>query len=220
MQRGECTALKDKVPVRPAKSNHAWHDKRIRARVFETVNGEEVPVHKGGTIYVNPNKASPHSLPYIIQYDDPEESDEEVHPKGPEDHIELLHVEPSQPDPEKEYRGRLRSALRIQGLILIHSNETQPDKEITSTGAWTLTRSACMGDTVERHVIEVHDPRGKWVGDILPERATILLEKFTEATRDSSTHREMNPGTFPHEIGLLLLRYQSGKKSLEAKELK
>jgi hypothetical protein len=187
VHQGECTALKDKVPVRPAKSNRAWHNKRIRARVFETVDGEEVPVYKDGTIYVNPNKASPHSLPYIIQYDDPEESDEEVHPKGPEDHIELLHVEPSQPDPEREYRVPLRSALRTQGLILIHSNETQPYKEITSTGAWTLTRSARTGDTIEGHVIEVHNPRGKWVGETpetdSPERATILLEKFTEATK-------------------------------------
>ena len=40
-----------------------------------------------------------------------------------------------------------------------------------------------MGD-VTTHVVEVHDPKGNWVGDVSLGRATTLLNRFTIATRD------------------------------------
>ena len=32
--------------------------------------------------------------------------------------------------------------------------------------------------------MEVHDPRGKWVGDVSPDRAATLLDRFTIATEN------------------------------------
>ena len=71
------------------------------------------------------------------------------------------------------------------------------------------------------HVVEVHDPRrGKWVGDISLDRAALLLDKFTVATRDLTFCGCLKPGTFQHELGLLLLRYQSGRKISGSKRVK
>ena len=70
------------------------------------------------------------------------------------------------------------------------------------------------------HIVEVHDPRGKWVGDISPDRAALLLDKFTVATRDPTLRGRLKPGTFQQELGLLLLRYQSGRKVSGSKRVK
>ena len=37
---------------------------------------------------VNPDKTSTNNLPYVLKYDDPLESDEEVDPRDPEDYID------------------------------------------------------------------------------------------------------------------------------------
>ena len=77
-----------------------------------------------------------------------------------------------------------------------------------------------IGD-VTTHVVEVHDSKGKWVGDVSPDRATTLLNRFTIATRDPHLRgRLIKPNTFPHELGLLLQRYRSGKMITGSKTVK
>ena len=212
VRRGECAAPKDLASIRPACSNRVWNNKRVRARVFVEVDGEEVPEFKEGTMYVNSDKTTPGALPYVLKYDDPLESDEEVDPSSPDDHIEALHTTQAQPDPEAEYRKALRESIRTEEVLIIHSDETQPDRENLPTGEWTIAKSSHTVNRIVTHVIEVHDPRGKWVGDISPDRAALLLDKFTVATRDPVTCERLRPGTFQQELGLLLLRYQSGKR--------
>ena len=214
-QQGESSAIKDKLPVRPATSHRAWNNKRVRARIFVEENGEQIPIFKTGVMVVNPDKATPGALPYVIRYDDPSESDEEVNPNDPEDHIEPIDHTPPPPNPETEYRKPIRDTIRSQNLLLIHSDETQPDRENIPTGDWTMVEHS-----TNAQVIEVHDPRGKWVGDISPDRATILLQRFTVATNDPSVRKRLTPGSFQQEVGLLLLRYQSGKKITGNKKVK
>jgi hypothetical protein len=48
---------------------------------------------------VNPDKTSTSNLPYVLKYDDPLESDEEVDPRDPEDFIEEIYVTRTEPDP-------------------------------------------------------------------------------------------------------------------------
>ena len=215
IRQGECTALKDKISVRPSTSHRAWNNKRVRARIFVEQNGEQIPIFKDGTMVVNPDKATPGALPYIIRYDDPSESDEEVDPNDPEDHILPIHTAPTPSHPESEYRKPLRDIIRTHDLLLIHSDETQPDREHLPTGAWTM-----VAHGPDARIIGVHDPRGKWVGDISRDRATLLLTKFTEATQNPNLCTRLKPGTFPQEVGLLLQRYQSGKKISGNKKVK
>ena len=65
---------------------------------------------KDGTMVVNPDKTSTNNLPYVLKYDDPLESDEEVDPRDPEDFIEEIDVTRTEPDLEAEYR---RAEYRI-----------------------------------------------------------------------------------------------------------
>ena len=87
VRRGESAAPKDLASIRPANSNR---NKRVRARVFVEIDGEEVPIFKEGTMFVNSDKTALGGLPYVLKYDDPLESDEEVDPHSPDDHIEAL----------------------------------------------------------------------------------------------------------------------------------
>ena len=47
---------------------------------------QEGPICKEGTMFVNSDKTAL-GLPYVLKYDDPLESDEEVDPHSPDDHI-------------------------------------------------------------------------------------------------------------------------------------
>jgi hypothetical protein len=191
-----------------------WNNKRVRARIFEEIDGEEVPTFKEGTTFVNSDKTAPGGLPYVLKYDDPLESDEakSTPPHSPDDHIRELHTSQPRPDPETEYRKALRDTIRTESVLIIHSDETQPDREDLPTGEWTIGKSTRTVNKLMTHVVEVHDPRGKWVGDISPDRAAFLLDKFTVATRNPTLCGRLKPGTFQQELGLPLLRYQSGRK--------
>ena len=184
------------------------------------MNGVEVPIFKDGTMVVNPDKTSTNNLPYVLKYDDPLESDEEVDPRDPEDYIEEIDAMKPKPDLETEYRGAIRLTIRDESVLIIHSEETQPDRENNPTGEWTIAHATHKVGDVTTHVVEVHDPRGKWVGDVSPDRATTLLDRFTIATRDPHLRGRLRPNTFPHELGLLLLRYRSGKKITGSRTVK
>eukprot|EP00959_Pyramimonas_sp_CCMP1952_P030609 641592-Pyramimonas_sp.AAC.1 len=77
---GEVVALKDRLPVRPARSIDPTHGRRVLTRVWDRreEGGELEQLDIRGTIYVNPDKRGTSSLPYAIRYDDTEESDEEI----------------------------------------------------------------------------------------------------------------------------------------------
>ena len=102
-------------------------------------------------------------LPYVLKYDDPLESDEEVDPRDLDDHIEELHTSQPRPDPETEYRKALRDTIRTESVLIVHSDKTQPDREDLPTGEWTIAKSTRTVNKLTTHVVEVHDPRGKWV---------------------------------------------------------
>ena len=114
-------APKDLATIRPSNSNRTWSNKRVRARVFVEVNGVEVPIFKDGTMVVNPDKTLTSNLPYVLKYDDPLESDEEVDPRDPEDHIEEIDSTKLKPDLETEYRRAIRHTIRSKNILIIHS---------------------------------------------------------------------------------------------------
>jgi hypothetical protein len=60
-------------------------------------------------MFVNSDKTAL-GLPYVLKYDDPLESDEEIDPHSMDDHIEALHTAQPRPDPETEYRRALRDS--------------------------------------------------------------------------------------------------------------
>jgi hypothetical protein len=47
-----------------------WNNKRVKARVFVEIDGEEVPIFKEGTMFVNSDKTTLGGLPYVLKYDD------------------------------------------------------------------------------------------------------------------------------------------------------
>jgi hypothetical protein len=65
VRRGESAAPKDLASIRPANSNRMWNNKRVRARVFEEIDGEEVPIFKEGTMFVNSDKTALRRRPTI-----------------------------------------------------------------------------------------------------------------------------------------------------------
>eukprot|EP00959_Pyramimonas_sp_CCMP1952_P287605 6014814-Pyramimonas_sp.AAC.1 len=80
--RGRWVALKDKLPVSPVRSIvDPTHGRRVLTKVWdrreEGSELQQLDIIKG-TIYVNPDKRGTSSLPYVIRYDDTEESDEEI----------------------------------------------------------------------------------------------------------------------------------------------
>jgi hypothetical protein len=121
VRRGESSAPKDLASIRSANSNRMWNNKRVRARVFVEIDGEEVPIFKEGTMFVNSDKTALGGLPYVLKYDDPLESDEKVDPHSPDDHIEVLHTAQPRPDPETEYRRALRDTIPTESVLIIHS---------------------------------------------------------------------------------------------------
>jgi hypothetical protein len=153
-----------------------------------------VEVPKDGTMVVNPDKTLTNNLPYVLKYDDPLESDEEVDARDPEDYIEIDAMKPK-PDLETEYRRALRHTIREENVLIIHSEETQPDRENDHTGEWTIAHATHKVGDIKTHVVEVHDSKGKWVGDVSPDRATTLLNRFTIATRDPHLRGLFRPKT-------------------------
>ena len=79
----------------------------------------------------------------MLKCDDPLETDEEVDPNSPDDHIEALHTAQPRPDPETEYRKALRDTIRTKNVLIIHSDEIQPDREDLLPG---------NGPSLSRHV--------------------------------------------------------------------
>jgi hypothetical protein len=119
-----------------------------------------------------------------LKHDHPLESDEEVDPRDPEDYIEEIDAMKPEPDLETEYRKALRHTIRDESVLIIHSEETQLDRENNPTEEWTIAHATHKVGDITTHVVEVQDRKGKWVGDVSPDRATTLLDRFTIATKD------------------------------------
>ena len=93
-----------------------------------------------GTIYVNPNKRDASSLPYVVRYDDTDESDEEIDMDClGEDlfFVDNLQEVPTPRECQRESREDLSAAAR---LLTIHTDEVNPDRDIVGTGKWTLVQ--------------------------------------------------------------------------------
>jgi hypothetical protein len=92
---GEVRAVKDKVRIRPKHSNHAWHGQRVKAIIHEQDDRGTYtrPVWYEGSIYVNSDKTAPDTKPFVIEYDDPDESDEEVDPFDGDDSISPMRTD-------------------------------------------------------------------------------------------------------------------------------
>jgi hypothetical protein len=110
---------------------------------------------------VNPDKTLTSNLPYVLKYDDPLESAEEVDPRDPEDHIKEIGATKPKPDLETEYRRALHHTIRDESVLIIHSEETQPDRENNPIGEWTIAHATYKVDDITTHVVEVHDPMGE-----------------------------------------------------------
>jgi len=65
---------------------------------------------------------------------------------------------------------------------------------------------------VREGIVGVHDPDGKWVGDISERRVEALHARYTKVMQNPSLRQELRPGKFPHELGRLLNRYKTGTK--------
>eukprot|EP00959_Pyramimonas_sp_CCMP1952_P250630 5238723-Pyramimonas_sp.AAC.1 len=68
------------LPVRPLRSIDPTHGRRVLTKIWDK-RGEEDELQQvdiKGTIYVNPNKRDTSSLPYVVRYDDTDESNEEI----------------------------------------------------------------------------------------------------------------------------------------------
>ena len=92
---------------------------------------------------------------------------------------------------EAEYRRALRHTIRDENVLIIHPEETQPDRENNPTGEWTIAHATHKIGDVTTHVVEVHDSKGKW--DVSPDRATTLLNRFTTATGDPHLRGRLKP---------------------------
>jgi hypothetical protein len=89
------------------------------------------PVWYQGSIYVNLDITTPGTKPFVIEYDNPDESDEEVDPFDGEDSIMLL----DEGDSNLEQiamnvrRETFRQGIKDAGLLHLETDKTQPDEE-------------------------------------------------------------------------------------------
>ena len=57
-------------------------------------------------------------------------------PRVPEDYVEEIGAMKPKPDLETEYRRSIRHTIRDESVLIIHSEETQPNRENNPTGEW------------------------------------------------------------------------------------
>ena len=107
--------------------------------------------------------------------------------------------------------------LEAAAALEIHTDEVSPDRDIVGTGGWTLVQGK-RANGVE--VYGIHKPDGQWAGDIEAGRTRALYSNYEIACRDPQVRQSLSPGTFPHELGRLLLRYRTGRKVDGGKKVK
>ena len=100
------------------------------------------------------------------------------------------------------------------------TQDTDPHVDIVGTGAHVLQqrevyrRVQLSGEKKKdyhRQMVTVHDPTGRTVGMITPERLALLYHNYTQvlATRQEVVDK-LQPCSFPEEVAALLRRYKEG----------
>ena len=100
------------------------------------------------------------------------------------------------------------------------TQDTDPHVDIVGTGAHVLQqrevyrRVQLSGEKKKdyhRQMVTVHDPTGRTVGMITPERLALLYHNYTQvlATRQEVVDK-LQPRSFPEEVAALLRRYKEG----------
>ena len=170
------------------------------------------PVWYQGSIYVNSDITTPGTKPFVIEYDNPDESDEEVDPFDGEDSIMLL----DEGDSNLEQiamnvrRETFRQGIKDAGLLHLETDKTQPDEETEPTGRWRVIHKPKRANGTTHDYVSVQNPKGKWVGDITLDRIRALYDRFQTSTQDPEMRQKLSPRSFESEIGGLLLWYRSG----------
>jgi hypothetical protein len=130
---------------------------------------------------LNSDKTTPDTKPFVIEYDDPGESDEEVDPFDGEDSIRLLdegnnNLEQVAMNVRWE---TLRQGIKdTAGLVLVHleTDKTQPEDETEPTGRRRLIHKPKRANGATHDYVSVQNPEGTWVGDITLDRIRALYD--------------------------------------------
>jgi ribonuclease HI len=104
--------------------------------------------------------------------------------------------------------------------IQVHTKPVDPEIDIRGTGEYTLqfrmvTRRHKPAGThaatsTTQEMACVYDPEGHCLGMLTPGRANLLYLNFLHCTQRTHQDHSLQPGTFPEELALLLLRYKEG----------
>jgi len=104
--------------------------------------------------------------------------------------------------------------------IQVHTKPVDPEIDIRGTGEYTLqfrmvTRRHKPAGThaatsTTQEMACVYDPEGHCLGMLTPGRANLLYLNFLHCTQSTHQDHSLQPGTFPEELALLLLRYKEG----------
>ena len=118
------------------------------------------------------------------------------------------------------YNSTVGDPLREKCTFI--TEDTDPHTDIVGTGQYeiqirpilrryTLQTGTKIDSTQE--MVTVHDPSGRTVGMITPDRASILYRNYLQVLRERlETVRELEPQSFAEELARLLLRYRNGTR--------
>eukprot|EP00959_Pyramimonas_sp_CCMP1952_P285403 5967582-Pyramimonas_sp.AAC.1 len=143
-----------------------------------------------GTVFVNPNKGDTASLPYVVRYDKAEESDEEMDLQGLGVDLFFEETPAEVPAPHVRMSESQSDLSAAAGVLTIHTDEVHPDRDIVGTGGWALVWGRGQSGV---EVYGVNKPDGR---------------------------NTLSPGTFPHELGRLLMRYGNGRTADKGRKVK
>ena len=186
--------------------------RRVNARVLD---GSGPDAFRTGTLYANPRKRR---LPYVVRYDDVEESDEETNMLFDEE-VPPIILLPTAADvarcgpgtPPDPARDSLRAALVTKRLVL-GTKPVTPGQDVVASGRWRLVRDT-PADGASSDVIRLYSPEGSLVGTLGRGRLHRLhLEYHRYTCAPSPPGRDsLAPMGFLPELGALFRRYATGR---------
>eukprot|EP00976_Prorocentrum_cordatum_P090117 1187983-Prorocentrum_minimum.AAC.1 len=189
---GEVVALKDILPVRPSRSRDPAHEIRVLTKVWHRPEAPRVSCNR---------------------YDKAEESDEKMDLQGLGDDLFFEEA----PAPHVRMRERQSDLSAAADILTIHTDEVHPDRDIVGTGGLVLVRGTGPNGV---EVYGIHKPDSGWVGDIEADRTRALFANYSAACRDPAVRGARSPGTFPHKLGRLLMRYRNGCTADKGRKVK
>ena len=194
------------TPIAVSSSRKPLAGRRVLSRLPGT------QIHKTGTLLPNPRKRA---YPYVLRYDDPHESDEEVDmvPEGePPDIIvqptgaEAARLGPG--TPPSTMRDTLRAALVSEQLV-IGGTAVRPGQDIEPTGTWEVISVGVEGPT---ELLRVYSPEGTLAGVMTRQRINRLHSEYRyHETQHPREFETLAPLGFLPELGAMFARYNTGK---------